>query len=121
MWRGATSLGREKETFLTRLGEDGGGFLGEKPSKEQTESVGEETRVSGVPARELMELDGEWQLDPRDEVAEPGRNFRSTESSAALMRAEALSKWVRACCRRLARRGEAEGSGRAQISIEVAA
>jgi hypothetical protein len=118
-WKDA-SFGSEKETFLTRFGGDWGGFR-ERSSKEQRESVGEDTRVSGVQARELTDPEGEWQLEPREEPAEPGRNFRSTESSAALMSAEARSKCVRACWRRLDRRAAVEGSGRAQISNEVAA
>jgi hypothetical protein len=119
MWMDA-SLGREKETFLTRFGDDTGD-LAEKASKEQTESVGEDKLVSGVQARELTDPEGEWQLEPRDEPTDPGRNFLRTDSSASLMRADARSKCVRACCKRVARRGEVDGSGRAQISTEVAA
>jgi hypothetical protein len=113
-------LGREKDTFLVRFGGDWGDLTGNS-SKEQTELVGEDTRVSGVQARELTDPEGEWQLEARDELTEPGRNLLRTDSSAALTRAEAWSKWVRACCSRLVRRADVEGSGRAQISIEVAA
>jgi hypothetical protein len=69
-----------------------------------------------------MDPEGEWQVDEtREELAEYGLNFLSTDSSAALMSVAARSKCVRACSRRLARSAEVEGRGRAQISIEVAA
>lgn len=86
-----SSLGREKETFLTRLGEIS---LLQLSSQDETDSVG----VSGVQARELlMELDGEWQLEPRDDMDELDRTLLTTDSSAALMRADARLKWLRAC------------------------
>lgn len=118
MWKDS-SLGREKDTFLTRF--VGGGDFGERLSKEQTESVGDDRLRSGVHARELTDPDGEWQLEARDELTEPGRIFLRTDSSAELMSEAAWSKWVRACCSRLVRNAEVEGRGRAQISIEVAA
>lgn len=92
-------------------------------SHEQIDSVGDETCVSGVHARdELTELDGEWQLDEaRDDMAEPERAFLMMDSSAELMSEEARSKCVRACCRRVVRRAEVEGRARAQISMDVAA
>jgi hypothetical protein len=52
-----SSLGREKDTFLTRFG--GGGDFGERLSKEQVESVGDDRLMSGVHARELTDPEGE--------------------------------------------------------------
>lgn len=89
-----SSLGSENETFLTRLGELD---LLERSSKEQTDSVGEDMRVSGVHERELIEPDGEWQLELLDELTDPGRALLMMDSSAALMRVAARSKWLRAC------------------------
>lgn len=59
-------------------------------------------RVSGVHAREsideLIELVGEWQLDPEEEkVPELRHACLRTEFSAALMSEAACSKFVRAC------------------------
>jgi len=118
-----SSCGSEKDTFFTRflLGPVvcGAVLLG-KSSNEQTEFVGEDRRVSGVAARELMDPAGEWQLEPL-ELTDSVRALVIIESSAASIKAAARSKCVRACCRRLMRDGEMGGKVRAQSSIEVAA
>ena len=61
-----------------------------KSSNEKTEVVGVDG--SGVHARELTDSEGEWQLEPHDEVKDTGRAPFTTDCSAAVMREVALSK-----------------------------
>lgn len=82
--------------------------------------MGEDSRVSGVAARELIDPAGEWQLEP-EELTEPVRVLVTMESSAVSISEAARSKCVRACWSKLVRDGEIGGNVRAQSSIEVAA
>jgi len=93
----------------------------ERSESELIELVGEDIGVSGVQLPELIESDGVWQLELLKELIELGLLFLITDSSAAVMRDAALSKWARACRRRLVRSDEASGCGLADISIDVAA
>lgn len=68
-----------------------GGWAFVKSSKEHTEFVGEERRVSGVAARELIDPAGEWQLELL-ELTEPFRVLVTTESSAMSISVAARSK-----------------------------
>jgi hypothetical protein len=85
-------------------------------SNEQTEFVGEDSRVSGVAARERQ-----LELELMDELTEPVRVLVTIETSAVSISAAARSKCVLACWSKLFRDGEIGGRVLAQSSMEVAA
>ena len=74
---GFSMPGSENETFFTRLGFRD---LEARSSNEQTELVGE---VSIVQVLELMDSEGEWQLEDLDDMIEYVRLLFMTEASAA--------------------------------------